>query len=96
MPTAFRFSPAAVRWSPKLCCLLTKPSQVALGFSLSPTERFLRAFNKDTGAVVWEERMTLAPMGTPMTYVYKGRQYIVVAAGGAGEPAELVAYALPE
>jgi quinoprotein glucose dehydrogenase len=67
-----------------------------VGFSLSPTERFLRAFNKDTGAVVWEERMTLAPMGTPMTYVYKGRQYIVVAAGGAGEPAELVAYALPE
>ncbi|MFT5116350.1 MAG: hypothetical protein ACI8P9_005721 [Parasphingorhabdus sp.] len=39
--------------------------------------------------------MTLAPMGTPLTYVYIGTQYIVLAVGGAGEPAELVAFALP-
>jgi glucose dehydrogenase len=35
-------------------------------------------------------------MGTPMTYVYNGRQYVVLAAGGAGEEAELIAFALPE
>ncbi len=64
-------------------------------FSLSPTERFLRAFDKATGEVVWEQRMTLAPMGTPMTYVHNAKQYLVLAAGGAGEPAELVAFALP-
>ena len=64
-------------------------------FSISATERFLRAFDKSTGAVVWERRMKLAPFGTPMTYVHESRQYVVLAAGGAGEPSQLVAFALP-
>lgn len=66
------------------------------GFTLSATERFLRAFDKSTGKVLWEERMTLAPLGTPMTYVHAGRQYVVLAAGGAGEPSQLIAYSLAE
>jgi len=33
--------------------------------------------------------------GVPMTYVADGRQFIVVASGAAGIPAELVALALP-
>jgi quinoprotein glucose dehydrogenase len=65
------------------------------GFSLSATERFLRAFDKATGEVLWEQRMTLAPTGTPMTYLYKGKQYLLVAAGGAGEASQLIAFALP-
>lgn len=66
------------------------------GLGYSATERFLRAFDKATGDVLWEERMKLAPWGTPMTYVTGGRQYLVVAAGGAGEPSRLIAFALPE
>jgi hypothetical protein len=31
-----------------------------------------------------------------MTYVHDGRQYIVLSVGGPGEPAQLVALALPE
>jgi hypothetical protein len=31
-----------------------------------------------------------------MTYMLDGRQYIVVAVGGAGFPGEYVAFALPE
>ena len=50
---------------------------------LSSTEFFMRAFDKKTGAVVWEYRMTEPPFGTPMTYLHGGRQYIVVATGGA-------------
>jgi quinoprotein glucose dehydrogenase len=30
-----------------------------------------------------------------MTYMLNGRQYIVVAIGGAGHPAELLAFTLP-
>jgi hypothetical protein len=30
-----------------------------------------------------------------MTYMHRGRQYIVVAAGGQDAPAALLAYALP-
>ncbi len=40
--------------------------------------------------------MKSAPMGTSMTYVHDSRQYLVLAVGGAGEPAELVASALPQ
>ncbi len=30
-----------------------------------------------------------------MTYMHEGRQYVVVSVGGNGQPAELVALALP-
>ena len=55
---------------------------------------YLRAFDKDTGEVLWEEHMPLLPYAVPMTYMYEGKQYIVVAAGGAGQPAAVFAYAL--
>jgi quinoprotein glucose dehydrogenase len=64
--------------------------------SLSQTELFMRAFDKKTGAVVWEHRMTEPPFGTPMTYLHDGRQYLVVATGGAGTPGRLIAFALPD
>lgn len=80
----------------KTLLFINQAQAVPVGFNLSETERYLRAFDKSNGRVVWEHRMTLAPMGTPMTYVYKGKQYVVLAAGGAGEDAELIAFALPE
>ncbi len=61
----------------------------------APNANYLRAFDKATGKVLWEENMDVAPYGTPMSYLYGGKQYIVVATGGAGAPAALVAYALP-
>jgi glucose dehydrogenase len=33
--------------------------------------------------------------GTPMTYMVGGKQYIVLAIGGPGFPAEFIAYKLP-
>lgn len=65
------------------------------GPGFSTTEFFMRAFDKKTGAVIWEHKMTDAPFGTPMTYEHEGKQYIVVAAGGGGNPARLVAFGLP-
>jgi quinoprotein glucose dehydrogenase len=64
--------------------------------SLSKTERFLRAFDKVSGELLWEHRMKDAPYGNPMTYMHRGKQYLVVAVGGRGEPAKLIAYALPK
>jgi len=63
--------------------------------AFSETEFYLRAFNKETGATIWEHKMAVPPFGTPMSYMYNNKQYIVVATGGAGSPAQLVAYALP-
>ena len=65
------------------------------GPGLSASEFFIRAFDKKTGAFVWEYKMQDAPFGTPMSYLHQGRQYIVVAAGG-GASARLVAFALSQ
>ncbi len=57
----------------------------------------LRAYDKATGAVLWEHREKSKYFSAPMTYVLGGKQYIVNAVGGAhGVPAELVAMALPD
>jgi quinoprotein glucose dehydrogenase len=55
----------------------------------------LRAFDKATGDVVWETTLDAGTTGTLMTYMQKGKQYIVVAIGGAGHDGEFLAYALP-
>jgi quinoprotein glucose dehydrogenase len=55
---------------------------------------FLHAFDKRTGELLWEQQMSEPPHGIPMTYEQNGKQYIVVAAGGSGFPAKLVAFAL--
>jgi quinoprotein glucose dehydrogenase len=56
----------------------------------------LRAYDKQTGKNVAEVLMPAGQTGSPMTYMLDGRQYIVVAVGGAGFPGEYVAFALPE
>ncbi|PYR56102.1 MAG: hypothetical protein DMF91_22685, partial [Acidobacteria bacterium] len=54
----------------------------------------LYAFEKATGAEVWNAPLARRTNGTPMTYRSRaGRQFVVVATG-AGEDAALVAFAL--
>ena len=60
------------------------------------TGAMLRAYDKATGAEVGAVYMPAGVSGSPMTYRHEGRQYIVLAIGGAGHPAELLAYRLPE
>ena len=54
-----------------------------------------RAYDKATGAVVWETDLPAGTTGAPMTYLYDGKQYIVVAIGSRTHQAELVAFSLP-
>jgi len=54
-----------------------------------------RAIDKKTGRVIHEMDLPAMTTGVPMTYMADGRQFIVVAVGAAGIPAELVALALP-
>jgi len=63
-------------------------------------DRYLRAFDAASGAELWRGRLPAAGMATPMTYVWQGRQYVVVSAGGHGEVGTdtsdaIVAFALP-
>ena len=63
-------------------------------------DRYLRAFDAAGGAELWRGRLPAAAIATPMSYVWQGRQYVVVAAGGHGEIGAatsdaIVAFALP-
>jgi quinoprotein glucose dehydrogenase len=56
----------------------------------------LRAYDKTTGKEAGEVFMPTGQTGSPMTYMLDGKQYIVIAIGGAGYPGELLAFSLPE
>ena len=60
----------------------------------------IRAFNKDTGEILWEHELPFGGNATPSTYMVDGKQYVVISAGGAktNRPAggSLVAFTLPE
>ena len=63
-------------------------------------DNYLRAFNAKTGAELWRGRLPAGGQATPMTYVWHGRQYVVIAAGGHSKANtkrgdEVVAFALP-
>jgi len=55
----------------------------------------LRAYDKATGAEKGAVYMPAPQSGSPMTYMLKGRQYIVVAIGAGNYSGELVAFRLP-
>ena len=57
--------------------------------------RKFRAYDKATGAVLWETELPAGTTGGPMTYMDEGRQYVVVSVGGRDHEPEWVALALP-
>ncbi|MBM88146.1 MAG: pyrroloquinoline quinone-dependent dehydrogenase [Gammaproteobacteria bacterium] len=54
-----------------------------------------RAYDKANGEVVWQAELPSGTTGGPMSYMHNGKQYIVVAVGSYGDPAEFIALALP-
>jgi quinoprotein glucose dehydrogenase len=63
--------------------LVTAGGLVFIGAAMD--ERF-HAFDKTSGKLIWEFQMDAGGYATPATYAVKGRQYIVMAAGGGGKP----------
>ena len=53
------------------------------------------AVDKSTGAEIAQVTLPAPTNAAPITYMHKGRQYIVVAIASADVPAELIALALP-
>jgi quinoprotein glucose dehydrogenase len=54
-----------------------------------------RAYDKTNGKAVWETELPAGTTSAPMTYLFEGKQYIVVPIGGRDYPAEWVALGLP-
>jgi quinoprotein glucose dehydrogenase len=57
--------------------------------------RKFRAYDKSTGAIVWEMELPAGTNGSPMTYMYNDKQYIVLPIGSPSHPGEWVALSLP-
>jgi quinoprotein glucose dehydrogenase len=86
----------------RLAALVTKTfvfmgegSDTGVGVPPGYGGRMFRAFDKKTGKIAWETELPAGTSGAPMTYMFNGKQYIVVAISGREMPGELVALALP-
>ena len=73
-----------------------------LVFIAAAMDRYLRAFDADSGAELWRTELPYAGNATPLSYRARpgGRQFLVIAAGGHAplgtEPGDaILAYALP-
>jgi quinoprotein glucose dehydrogenase len=58
------------------------------------------AYDKSTGKLLWETTLPAAGCATPATYLAKGRQFVVIGAGGGknmkgANGGQIVAFALP-
>ncbi|HEY1756458.1 MAG TPA: PQQ-binding-like beta-propeller repeat protein [Bryobacteraceae bacterium] len=80
-----------------------------LVFVATSTDRKLRAYDEDTGKVVWETTLPAAAEGVPSSYEVGGREYIALCVAGgnglmakgpiapqAAAPGQYMVFALPK
>ena len=79
----------------KTLLFLTEGDQINVRTPPDGGGKKLRALDKATGKTLWETALDAGSTGTPMTYMFNGKQYVVVAIGGSRHPAEFVAFTLP-
>jgi quinoprotein glucose dehydrogenase len=63
-------------------------------------DAYLRAFDAKSGDELWQGRLPVPGVANPMTYLWKGEQYVAIAAGGNSEAGttigdSVVAFRLP-
>ncbi|MBD3630449.1 pyrroloquinoline quinone-dependent dehydrogenase [Cyclobacterium sp.] len=70
-----------------------------LTFVAASLDGFFRAFDTETGELLWQNQLPAGGQSTPMSYQLAGKQYVVISAGGHGKLGTplgdyVVAYAL--
>lgn len=78
-------------------CIVTDGGLV---FIASTRDELLRAFDKDTGKLLWQHKLPAGGYACPATYSVNGKQFVVIAAGGGGKIGtksgdSYIAFALP-
>ncbi len=77
--------------------LVTASGLIFIG---ATADESFRVFDKENGKTLFKAKLPFSGTATPSTYMVKGRQYVVISAGGgkSGRPrgGHLVAFALPE
>jgi quinoprotein glucose dehydrogenase len=54
-------------------------------FTAAAQDPHFHAFDSDTGKELWSIELPASAQSTPMTYEWRGKQYIVICAGGHGK-----------
>ncbi len=70
-------------------------------FIAATADEKIRAFEKISGKLLWEYKLPAGGYATPSIYMYNGRQYLVIVAGGGGKNGTpsadyVMAFGLPE
>ncbi|MBM3740454.1 MAG: c-type cytochrome [Acidobacteria bacterium] len=77
--------------------VVTAGGLIFIGASADET---IRAFDKDTGKILWQAKLPFSGNATPAVYMVDGKQYVTISAGGgkSGRPAggSIVSFALPD
>ena len=81
--------------------LITKTLLIAGDGQVTTTDQhprgaMLRAYDKASGKEVGSVWMPAPQSGSPMTYMWQGKQYIVIAVSGGAYSGEYIAYRLPD
>jgi quinoprotein glucose dehydrogenase len=71
------------------------PPQMPHSIAPGAGGRKFRAFDKATGGVLWETELPAGTTGAPMTYMFEGKQYLLVAIGSVDHDPEYIALSLP-
>ena len=68
-------------------------------FIAATKDEMIRAFDADTGRMLWQSKLPAGGYATPATYTVHGRQFLVIACGGGKMGTKsgdaYVAFALP-
>jgi len=59
-------------------------------------DRFFRAYDDQTGKLLWETRLSDVPSNAPISYTVNGKQYIAMGVGNGGAQATGFAPLVPE
>jgi alcohol dehydrogenase (cytochrome c) len=59
-------------------------------------DRFFRAYDDQTGKLLWETRLTDVPSDAPISYTVNGKQYIAIGVGNGGAQATGFTALVPE
>jgi quinoprotein glucose dehydrogenase len=81
--------PIMVRAGPRL------PPEMPISIAPGAGGKKFRAYDKATGAILWETELPAGTTGAPMTYMFEGKQYIIVPIGSMDHAPEWVALSLP-
>lgn len=78
--------------------IVTKGGLIFIG---ATRDEMFRAFDKNTGKLLWETKLPFGGYATPCTYMVNGKQYVMIIATGGGKLGTVsgdtyMAFALPE